>query len=597
MRVTHTAAAIALVLALAVSVTTCRLDKLINPATADRIIVNPDSVRASAHVGSLSPVDTTLHVTSADGVVLTWTATKTAAWVTLSSSADSLVVTLHPDTLSQTLHRDTVVFTSLQSRDMVRVPVVFDMLAAAPDLSMSDTARAATAFVASVLPDTFRVRIKNPGGLPLDWAATLDTSWVTLSDSGGTVPPQDTTSTSVLVTLRPQGLGTGTHRSAIAFAATGAAIGSPDTLRITYTIAPCVETGITLDTVKNSSIALSDCGAPQRPGRQGKLYAVQAALGDTLSFRLTTAAFNPWLILTNSSGTLVDSADVCGAVDIACVNYVVTAPGRYVLEATTRDSGETGAFTLLGVKERTPSPPAPGQFRANGTTAITVGAITPESTVVFKATLNDVNPFDSVQLELEVESVASGPVTYLGAFVPPGTAVAVSVTGLHDNETYHWRARTCDNSGRCSTWFNFGGNVDPAADFIVNSLPQNPAIGTLTQVGPNGPMPIGGGTTGTYPNSVTVTFGAGVTDLDPGDLISIEAEYKRTGTAFDSTTTRGGGVSTGMTATVSVSIAVQLLNLQADYHWRARVCDQTNRCSAWVSFGGNAESAIDFHVP
>jgi hypothetical protein len=88
-----------------------------------------------------------------------------------------------------------------------------------------------------------------------------------------------------------------------------------------------------------------------------------------------------------------------------------------------------------------------------------------------------------------------------------------------------------------------------------------------------------------------------VTDFDPGDLISIEVEYQTTGVAFDSTTTRGSGVASGGTAGVSVSIPVPLL-ITANYHWRARVCDQTGRCSAWVSFGGgNPESDADFHVP
>jgi hypothetical protein len=32
------------------------------------------------------------------------------------------------------------------------------------------------------------------------------------------------------------------------------------------------------------------------------------------------------------------------------------------------------------------------------------------------------------------------------------------------------------------------------------------------------------------------------------------------------------------------------------FHWQARACDQTNRCSAWVQFGNNAESDADFRV-
>jgi len=593
---------IALVLALAVSVTTCRLDKLINPATADRLVVNPDSVRASAHVGSLVPEDTTLRVASADGVALTWTATKTAAWVTLSPSPDSLVVTLHPDTLSQTLHRDTIVFTSPQSVETVRVPIIFDMLPPAAVLSLSDTARADTAFVRSAQPDTFRLRIRNPGGLPLNWTATLDTSWVTLSDSGGTVPLQDTTSTVVLVTLKPESLSAGTHSGRIIFDAPGA-IGAPDTVPITYAIQPCVEKLLTLDAIDTASIALSDCGAPQRPGRQAKLYAVQATAGDTLSFRLTAAApvFNAYLVLTNSTGaTVLDENDQCAAVAVACVkNYIVSTTGRYVVEATTRDSGETGAFTLSAVKELSPSAPAAGQFRVNGTTTIGVGAVTPENTVVFKATLNDPNPSDSVRLQIEVVGLATGTLIDSSASVPRGTPVTLPMSGLNENEGYYWRARTCDKTGRCSAWFSFGGNVDPAADFFVNAVPEDPALTALGQFGPGGgAMAVGGGTGGALGSNQTVTFKASVTDPDPGDLISIEVEWKATGTAFNGTTNvnRGSGVVSNDTATVAVSFNVGLLT--ANYHWRARACDQTNRCSVWVPFGGNTDpNDTDFHVP
>ncbi len=590
---------VALVLALAVSVTTCRLDKLINPATADRLTVNPDSLRDSAHVGSTVARTRTVRVASADGVTLPWSATKTAAWVTLSPTPDSIIVTLHPDTLSQTLHRDTIVFTSTQTKDTVRLPVLFAMLPPAAELVVTPASDAETAFVGSALRDTFALRVKNTGGLPLTWSAALDTGWVTLSDSGGTVPARDTTSTIVTVTVNPDSLGPGTHRGAITISASGA-IGSPATAPVTFTLMPCVQSGITLDTIVTGSIALNDCGALQRPGRQARLYYLQATAGDTLSFRLTSPDFNAYLVLTDRSGVAVLAEnDDCGApVGTSCIqDFIVSTTDRYVVEVTTKDSSETGAYTLSAVRELSPSQPAPGQYRADGVTAIAVGAVTPESTVVFKATLNDPNPHDSVRLEVEVEGLASGPLTHTTALVPPGTPVALAVTGLHDDEGYHWRARTCDKTNRCSAWFNFGGNVDPAADFIVNWKPEDPMIGALAQIGPGGPMAIGGGTGGSYPNSVVVTFNADVTDFDPGDLISIEVEYKTTSVAFDSTTIKGSGVPSGGTAAISVSILVPLL-VTNDYHWRARVCDQTNRCSVWVSFGGgNPETDADFHVP
>ena len=595
---------VALVLALAVSLTTCRLDKLINPATADRLTVNHDSLLVSANVGSTVARTRTVRVGSADGIGLPWTATKTTAWVTLSSTPDSLIVSLHPDTLSQTLHQDTIVFTSSQTTSTVKVPIAFEMLPPAAELAVSPTRRDTSALVRSAQPDTFTLHIKNRGGLPLTWTAVLDTGWVTLSASGGTVPAQDTTSTSVLVTLRPESLSTAPHNARIVFAATGA-IGSPDTVPITYTIQPCVETGITLDTVKSSSIALSDCGAPQRAGRQAKLYSVQASLGDTLSFRLT-ASFNAYLILTNSTGAVVlDSLDQCGAALTACLlNYHVTTPGRHVIEVTTTNAGETGTFTLSAVKELSPIQPAPGQFRANGTTAIGVGAITPESTVVFKATVNDPNPFDSVRLEVEVTGLASGIVTYPSAFVAPGTSVTLPVTGLHDNEGYHWRARTCDLTTRCSTWFSFGGNVDPAVDFFVNSIPQPPdPPGSPDQFNGVGTtqMPPGTGTGGGLGSTQTITFRALVNDLDPGDMISLEVEVKDTSAAFNGTgTTLGVAVSSGSTAAVSVTRQAPVLG-QNNYYWRVRACDQVSQCGAWVSFGGTAGDSpprvTDFHVP
>jgi hypothetical protein len=603
---------IAVVLALGASVATCRLDKLINPATADRLVVDADSVRVSADSGSLDQQDTTLHVGSADGVALTWTATKTAAWVTLSSSADSLVVTLHPDTLSQTLHRDTIVFRSPQSKDTIRVPVVFDIRPAAAHLDVSPTSRNTSAFVRSAQPDTFSLRIKNKGALPLTWTAAPNATWITLSDSGGIVPPQDTTSTAVLVTLRPESLSTTTHSGRIVFSAP-AASGSPDTVPITYRIDPCVETLIaTLDATRSGSIALSDCGAPQRAGRQAKLYRVQAAAGDTLTFSLTSN-FNAYLILTDSAGTVVlDETDQCGAALTACLTpFNVATTGRYLIEVTSTNPAETGAFTLSAVKERAPSPPQSAlQYLKDSTTSLAVGAVTPQDTVVFKATVNDPNPGDSVRLELEVIQTSS---TFLpgatdsSAFVSVTSgarSVAVRVPpagspGLQDNAPYHWQARTCDKTGRCSTWVSFSQNAETVADFVVNAVEQTPVLDSVSLNQYNGnsatPMPVGQGTGGGLGSAETVTFKALVTDPDPGAIIVLDVEEKNVNTAFDSTNVhRGVGVFTNNTAVATAGYSALITT---NYHWRARACDQTGRCSAWVSFGNNAENATDFHVP
>ena len=589
--------AMGLVLAVGVSLTTCKLDKLIHPTTADRLTVSPRALTDSAHVGSSGDHTLRVFIQNADGPTLGWTATKSAVWVELAqysgSTPDSVDVIIHPDTLSQTLHQDTIVFASTQTNDSVRVPLRFSMLPAAAELAVDTTSRLTTAFVGNAQPDTFSLQIKNPGALPLTWTATFDTTWVTLSDSGSTVPPNDVTSTVVLATLRPAGLAVGTHRSTIAFAAPGAS-GSPDSVHVRYTIIPCVEKTITPDVIDTSAIALNDCGAPQRPGRQAKLYAVQANTGDTLSFRLT-AAFNPWLIVTNSSGaTVLDSVDVCGAANTACiVNFPVTVTGRYVIEATTRDSGETGAFTLSAVKERAPTlPQGIQQLRGDSATPIGNGLITPESAAVFRGTVNDQNPRDSVRLEielLETSSAFTGPSNFQSAYVGAGQTAWIRVTGLRDNAPYHWRAQTCDKTLRCSGWLDFG-NPDPAVDFYVNWNPEDPAVPTsIGQFTAGGASIAVGGNSG----GGSVVLSGTISDPDPGDQVRLEVEAVTVGTTFNNTATNASAFG----APNRIASATGPATILFSYHWQVRTCDQTGRCSAWVSFPQptpNPETSADY---
>ena len=197
---------------LAMSVATCRLDKLVTPAFHDRLVVTPAALFASAHTGSSDSVPATLQLASADGATLSWTATATAAWLKLVTSSggapDSIVVKLRSDTLSQVIHHDTIAFTSIESPgDTVKVPVTFTILAPAPALRVAPLSRMDSAFAGSAQPRTFVVRIDNTGGLSLAWRSTVDSPWLTLSTDSGSVPPQGYTSTTV--SLTPGALGPG----------------------------------------------------------------------------------------------------------------------------------------------------------------------------------------------------------------------------------------------------------------------------------------------------------------------------------------------------------------------------------------------------
>ena len=81
-------------------------------------------------------------------------------------------------------------------------------------------------------------------------------------------------------------------------------------------------------------------------------------------------------------------------------------------------------------------------------------------------------------------------------------------------------------------------------------------------------------------------------DADVGDTVKLEFEVKPVGTAFDGST----GVyptalmTSGFTGSVSVNLP------RGSYHWQARTVDRGGNQSAWVSFGGNAETSADFKI-
>ena len=171
--------------------------------------------------------------------------------------------------------------------------------------------------------------------------------------------------------------------------------------------------------------------------------------------------------------------------------------------------------------------------------------------------------------------------------------------GFQENAGYHWQARTCDKTNRCSAWQPFGLNSETSPDFSVNAVEEDPVLDSVSLGQFNGatPIPVGNGTGGGLGSSQTVTFKALVADPDPGAVIQLEVEVQPTGTAFNGLTNLypGTGVASTNTASTDATYTVPLLT--ASYHWRAHACDQTGRCSAWVPFGQNAESAADFHVP
>src|SRR5207244_7431079 len=93
--------------------------------------------------------------------------------------------------------------------------------------------------------------------------------------------------------------------------------------------------------------------------------------------------------------------------------------------------------------------------------------------------------------------------------------------------------------------------------------------------------------------SRSAVFKGTVTDPNPSDVVRLEVEVEPLGTAFTGVPNgSGAAVANGTIATATVA---GLTDNVSD-HWQARGVDQPGRAGPWASFGGNAETAVDFKV-
>lgn len=96
---------------------------------------------------------------------------------------------------------------------------------------------------------------------------------------------------------------------------------------------------------------------------------------------------------------------------------------------------------------------------------------------------------------------------------------------------------------------------------------------------------------GSTNDDTTIVFKATLSDPDL-DAVWLDLEVRPVGTAFTNGATNvGTEITSGSTATISVGSLTD-----GSYHWQARTADRNGARSAWVSFGGNAESVADFII-
>src|SRR5204863_5779601 len=153
----------------------------------------------------------------------------------------------------------------------------------------------------------------------------------------------------------------------------------------------------------------------------------------------------------------------------------------YLIEATSAGAAQTGRFALSVTHPRAPAAPDTlVQLAGDSVTAIATGGTAFDSTVVLRGSVRDPDAGDTLRLQVEMRPLGTpfnGVPSATGARVANGHRGFVLVTPLANNTSFHWQARTLDQTGRPSAWAAFGANSEGSAD-LAAAIPVPPATPT-----------------------------------------------------------------------------------------------------------------------
>ncbi|UCH81010.1 MAG: hypothetical protein JSW20_14945, partial [Nitrospiraceae bacterium] len=130
-------------------------------------------------------------------------------------------------------------------------------------------------------------------------------------------------------------------------------------------------------------------------------------------------------------------------------------------------------------------PTNPAQYKSNGSTVISTGGYTEESSVKIEADISDPDGGDTVKLQVDIDGNGSSDCE--SALVAnPSTNVQVSCS-VTDGVSYDWQVRTVDDSSANSNWIAFAGTPDFTVDQsaptgLSNASPGNGANDQSTAV-------------------------------------------------------------------------------------------------------------------
>ncbi len=256
-------------------------------------------------VGGALPAVQTVAVSNAGGGTLSsLTATTNVSWLTLSSATGSLTISANPTGLAPGPHTGTVSVSApgaTNSPQSISVSLMVNAAPNPPAISLSKVQLGFSYTVGAALPVSQSVTVANSGGGSLNWAASANASWISVTS----------TSNTLTVSANPANLTPGAYSGSIAVTAIGAA-NSPQTISVALTVtAAQVPPSIFLS---KSQLQFSFTAGDAPPPSQS--ITVTNSGGGSLNWAASANA--SWIGVTSTSNTLTVS-----------VNPAILTPGPY----------------------------------------------------------------------------------------------------------------------------------------------------------------------------------------------------------------------------------------------------------------------------
>jgi hypothetical protein len=343
---------------------------------------------------------------------LNWSASDNAAWLTLSPASGTgngtVAVNATTGTLTAGSYSGTVTL-SATGATPVTVPVSFTVTAAPvpPAIGASPTSLSFTAQQGGSNPAAQTVSISNTGGGTLNWSASDNAAWLTLSPASGTG------NGTVAVNATTGTLTAGSYSGTVTLSATGA---TPVTVPVSFTVtAAPANIG-----VNPASLSFTATQGAANPANQS--MTINNTGGGSLSWNVSDNA--SWLSLNPTSGSSTP-----GPVT-ASVNTSGLVAGTYNAAITITANGAANTPQTMPVSLVVTAP-------STGAATLTWNASTSSSVVGYKV----------------YEATASGaygaPIATL-----QGNTTTYQAIGLSSGTTYFFTVTAYDNAGNESLHSN-----------------------------------------------------------------------------------------------------------------------------------------------